>query len=723
MKKLLCLLLGASLCSMAGCDTDVSTEEITNILTPETRCGMSGGIPLSSSQVNVVKGLMNNNNATERKGKVRNIFNAFQYSGADDVIYGSSEMSMLYKYAYTIAKGSDDEMYCACGTDVCDKGVGCGENDGAYSCTALNVDSGECIPVLVETRYLSYLMITNMLPMLKELIGIREALKIIVNLNIKNDRTLEINNPDGTTRIVDTTEVLSSWYMIQHFLWYYDAEEKHENTSLFAFMRSKEYVGYLDDLRKIPDYDFPSNFTELSPEEQAKQYNKLLLNIRSLQKIITQDTYTRIGALLTLASLAECMNGTSPFCPSDSMALHIAGTNKSSNPQYPPTIYSSLRYIAANRLVLAGELTGHASDLANITGITNNNGDEKIDAEMDEIANKIDKFLINEFKIMLETYTINLDDLLGDARLQRLMGIMFKDVNSLEVITDDDCTPETGHNYDCPIALKPNDISNEDAAVILNAVKGLFMYSFSSLDSKLYAAHRKFFGDFMLAVMLPEARRNLYDMTFTQNNRCVDHTSPSGQVIGINQYCSGVFFQSNVFTFGSLATAVLADSELGNQNSTDLADGIIMDTSFNLVSGDGKPLFTLTPTQVEQLQALIGRTGITKVDVESIDIYLGDERDSNPLTVHAKVYAATGSNGAIVELEQALVPGGNWVSYRCPMGASCTVNNECGMCSNTEIAHDYGYFCEKKNTDGTCAKPVYYDNAVCRKGELVQLTE
>ena len=402
MKKLLCLLLGASLCSMAGCDTDVSTEEITPILTPETRCGMSGGIPLSSSQLEKVKDLVNNENEAVRKATFSQILGAFGASG-DDVIYGSSEMNMLYKYAYTLEKGSDDEMYCACGTDVCDKGVGCGENDGAYSCTALNVDSGECIPVLVETRYLSYLMITNMLPMLKELIGIREALKIIVNLNPTTEKEIEA--------------FCTAWGMIQGFIWNGD-----DNSTLYSFMKSKEYAEEFKKLKEIPHFD---------PNPEALANN--IAHIADLKAIITPDNYTKIGSLLTLASLAECMNGTSPFCPSDSLALHIAGSNKSSTPQFPPTVYASLRYIAANRLVLAGELTGRASDLANITGITiDNNGDEKIDTEKDEIANKIDKFLINEFKIMLDTYTINLDDLLGDARLQRLMGIMFKDVNSLQ---------------------------------------------------------------------------------------------------------------------------------------------------------------------------------------------------------------------------------------------------------------------------------------------------
>ncbi len=713
MKKFARILLLASLCSAVGCDTEVATDEITEILTPETRCGMSGGIPLSSSQIAVVKDLVNKTNQMaddqQRNATIQGIWKSFGYAGVNDVTYGSEAINMLYQYAYTQPIGSKDEMYCACGTEVCDKGIGCGETNGSYSCTALNVEGGTCSPVLVETRYFAHLLIRNLLPIIQVLRNLRESTKKIIYFD------------DDSTR-------KDGWSEISKLI---------KNPRLNILVKSKRYADYLNVLKNIDDDnpDFSDLPTIVDKEENDDDNEK-----------IKDKIYATIGAIVVFAAIAECTNGATENCPKDpkELILHLDGSSKSTNPGVPQGIYQSIRVIAANRLLIAGEFdrlikTGlidskHENlikesspvELANLSG-----------DDYDSIAAVIDQFIIDQIGFMLNTHDVNLDNLLMNETFAKLIPLVFKnpqDPMAVSVKINPDCeefinSDENKDNldeYDCKINFVPSNINNKDAAIIIDTLKALWAYSYSSpensVNSKVYEAHRKFFAEFILKSMSPEDRRRLYDMTFTQTNKCSNHESPTGQKIGINQYCSGPFFQSNIFTFGSLASAVLGDTDAAVENSCDLADGIIMDRTFTLQKSSGENLFTLQPDQIVALGKVMANSGmnlpveikdITEISISSVDIYLGDDRGANPLTVRISIKT---NNGTEIPLETT--PTGTWISYRCPMGASCTENNECGQCSNTEVPHNYGLFsCATLDKDGQC-KSELYDNAICTEGVL-----
>ncbi len=728
MKKLTRILIAACLCGAVGCDTEIPTEEMLGIQeatsTQSSNVQCNGGITLTSTQVKIVGDIVNRLPGIEEKLNKPELQDK-------DFIFGSQDMVDLYRYvAQNEDKGIGGETYCACGTDVCDLGISCNELNGSYICAGQKgLEEGACSPIFVEQRYLAYLAITRLLPFLKELMTVRNLAKIVIyGIADRNspfsEKTLEElqgMSPEELDNYKKVATEFQTWKVIRNLI----VSDSVQN-NLF---KSTEYKKKLERLKKDKnDLVIPSN---VIPDD------------------IKPENYDILGSLVVLGAMAECMNEGSNNCPQTQwpdgqqydpdwdkdklypVIFEIVGANKSSTDGVPGRIYTLIRRIAARLLLKAGEFDdlfeadaklakSSTIQLAGLTGDANSNEDE--------IANRIDTFLVHQTHYLLNANT-NLDMLLEDARIKQIMMALFENPLSptstvKKECKENNCDKMWENNTLWNTKIKPESISNDDAALILNALKNMFTQSYgyylaSKDEEKLYEAHRQFFGQYMYDAMKSTERQKLFEMTFTQTNRCIDHILPSGQDIGINQYCLDPLFQNNVFTFPTLASLVVGsgDDEASTDAACALADGIIMDKDFELKNNDDSNLFSLLPEQVTEASSLLGLSNVTGITVKSIDIHLGDDTGSNPFTVNAIISFNGGKS-----IEQEIKSSGMWISHRCPLGASCTENNECGMCSNSSISHDYGKFREPQDIDGKYPL-THYSNAICEKGVLVQKTE
>ena len=463
--------------------------------------------------------------------------------------------------------------------------------------------------------------------------------------------------------------------------------------------------------------------------------------------------------------------------PKDGLVFHLNGanTNTSKTDGVPERLYSGYRQIAARLLKNMGEFDGLTNtdgklftdysilDLANspqtLIDHDNDQATEKIlDPKEDKVAEMIDKFLVEQTHYLLTART-NLDQLLTDPKIQKMASLLFIDPAGANALEKLECAKVKDMNGEetidgipyrevCRTTLTPEMVSSDDAIAIMTALKNMFSYSYGDYFSdkpKLYEAHRRFFEQYILTSMSDSELNYLFEMTFTQNNRCVDHKTPTGQVVGINQYCTDRLFQNNIFTIKELSDVVfgkegnLTNKETSITNAGALVDNIIMDSNFELkklnASDEGssdecktEALYSLKSEQIQKLAEQFGDSlginadSVKGVDVISSNIYLGDDKGINSMSAKLRINTNDGC-----EIKD-LTLNGTWISHRCPMGASCTNNNECGMCSNSDVPKNYGWFrgqekMESEFRDETEGKDKEYEwrdysHAKCVKGML-----
>ena len=939
MKGLTRILIAACLCCAVGCNSEIPTEEMPEIDLSQTSCDMQ----ISASQAKTAGEIVN------KKSDVSD--EKYQ----DDYMFNSQNMIKLYDYVSTLKSKKDDEqLYCVCGTDVCDAGIGCVLQDGAYTCAGFDkkaVDEGECSPILIEQRYLGYLVVTRLLPVLKELMIVRDLSKKVLYSKDKTDssvryvwsvvRSLYTNdnvkkyfyksiayqknltaldngsdlivsdfmNNDDNYNIVGSLAVLGAMAECQNGNSGFCPEEKYYSAKMtdvqvlnqdIAIDNSlpedqrncQEMEGYgvclhfgTDDNGIIYNIDKDGNPT--SPKYPILYYYHKSSD-NNIDIMYPFEDFAKLGMKFGVSGAYEsriknifksyldsetefvCNFGTEENCqicsttdtggnllagpepcrqifPKDGLVFHLNGTstNTSKTEGVPKRIYSGYRQIAARLLRNMGEFDKFDSETdnlgksykdysileladlpvtfnpakdenGNIIKDENGNTIEIPDKTEDKIAEIIDKFLVDQTYYLLTAKT-NLDKLLADVRLQRLLVLLFKDpagANVIELIDSayvkdmngeyiEDASADRGYRlakgneqgthkqendgyvpdkkgtyirdesadrgYRLAIGnekgthvkisrtkLSPEDINNDDGIVIMNALKNMFSYSYGDYfadNPELFEAHRLFFAQYMLSSLSSDDQNYLFEMTFTQNNRCVDHKTPTGQVVGINQYCSDIAFRNNVFTLNDLTNAVFGsgkDKEFGVNNAAALADGIIMDSEFELKKSkpaenakeecsaeeNVEALYSLSSEQVQKIVELFGKSlnldkpdSIKGIDVVSAKMYLGDEKGTNPLTVKIRI-----NDGSTCPKVHEIQSNGTWISHRCPMGASCTENNECGMCSNSEIPHNYGWFrgqetmesefnAENDSEATTKYEWINYTNATCERGMLKSADE
>ncbi|MBQ9816112.1 MAG: hypothetical protein IJM59_01415, partial [Proteobacteria bacterium] len=271
MKKLAFLLMAAAMCGTLGCDTDISNEEISDVLTPETRCLMTGGIPLTSAQVEQVRQTLNNPEAY------------FDYEKKPLDISSGMNIVNVYRstYQYSAANPQNDsDFYCACGADICDKGVGCTQSSGYATCSAvsLNTDiNAECDPVKVDNRYFGYLLSSHLFPILRQVAGLRSMQ----------------SSQDGLTKV---SKLLKS-PELQNNLLSKDNKGKKKLTTYLANLLSE------------------SNPTGEKCEDECAD-------------ACEDECADAMVASLFYASIAECMNNKTDHCP-DGMQLTVEGADSS----------------------------------------------------------------------------------------------------------------------------------------------------------------------------------------------------------------------------------------------------------------------------------------------------------------------------------------------------------------------------------------------------------
>ena len=690
MKKLTRLLLLASLCCATGCDTDVPTEEVTEILTWDTRCMMSGGIPLAGNQAEQLRAMLS---TPALKPQLSQILAAgFGKLGVEDVFYGTPEMIALYKYAYNNIAAepkNENDWYCACGTELCDSSVGCFGTNNNLSCTALKVEQeGTCDPITVDTRYFGFILASHLLPIFRQVATLR---------------TLAASAATDAGAKVKIANLIQSPNLINNL--------------------------FKTDLGNLPVIENGENQGQLNFGEIIASLTKTDEN--------SVKTKNAFYARLFYSSICECMNGSSGYCPDD-MLIHVDGAHKSSTSGVAIGFYTMIREISVHLLRSIGKLSGH-----------NNMTDAQLAASTDaSIAKLVDEFIIDQVSMMMNS-SQDLTQILSNSDIAALQDQMFDSNNPTAgyVKLDPSCT--SADKMSCKIKLKPTDINNTTAKAILNALKNLLTSSYSraSADLPSYKAHRQFFGQFVVRGMSDEDRNNLFALTFSQNDRCIDNTSMAGHALGVKQYCHSSMFASGVFSFDKLANSVMVEGQAGLDNACYLADGIIMDDTFELKALDPNTgyvdenanLMDLSTQQVASIfntigtekamqifktvdlseltteqrnklssvltnnEAMSSLLAEAKVSIKSLSLYLGDAVANNQMTINSVMKFPQTLPGK--DLKVAIPMEGEWLTYRCPMGASCTVDGECGVCANSPVEHNYGG---------------EYSHATCENGALVQ---
>ncbi|GEM_PF-5395679 len=727
MKKLTKLLLMASLICAAGCNTDVPTKDITPILTYQTRCGMSGGVPLTQTQIQFVNSYVNTDfeqffNLPTEQQKEDPFYQAkiSVYNGVEgqlkplgDVSYASDKMIALYKYAYALIPADEDldNSYCACGTNVCDKGVGCALKDNTYVCTAVNVPDGTCDPIFVDTRYFGYLLSTHLFPIFNQVSKLRamfvnatETLTSCVNdytTKCSSDNTC-ICDPDcqsddnNCTKCEDCLEFYHDLF----------CKEKCNDPN------SGECTGCkanYNDASKISDYQTQCVENECFNNHKETDYALVakFLSVKELSTVLFKgtkkedknDTNVKIAKLF-YASICECMNGTRGYCP-DSMILSVEGAHSSSTPNVASGFYQMIREISASLLMEAEKLPSKLNgkemtyqEYANleITDTASLNGNEINKAEKsNEYVNIIDNFIINQVIYMMSS-SVDLPKLMDAPELAKI-----KD----KVIGNETVQHST---------LKTTDVTIQDAKVIMNTLKNMLSasYSTNSENEKIYQAHRRFFGQFVVRGMTTDDKNNLFSMTFVQNQRCIDNTSAIGHTVGTQQFChTNMFNAGGSLTYSNLIDMVLPDGFKGVDRACELADDIIMDKSFTLNQISEKnfvPIFQYPNPNYDSTDPNSAKT----LPIYHLEVYIGDEASSNKATIYFTKDK---------EESKSMTINGTWQSYRCPNSASCTVNNECGICANSTAPHLISYNDENIMTTCTNGMPDVQETDYQQPGE------
>ncbi|MBO4350974.1 MAG: hypothetical protein J6A01_08525, partial [Proteobacteria bacterium] len=154
----------------------------------------------------------------QAKLAIAKLYLYFKSIDIKDIVWNSRNMVWLYKVIYSQVDpnaANDDDYYCACGTDVCNKGVGCAAKNNTFVCTALNApEEGECDPILVDSRYVAYVMAEHLLPIFSQVSTLRE--KLAAN---SNDPVLQ--------------KLAGSEYLTKDLFKYYSSENSYDNPEVF----------------------------------------------------------------------------------------------------------------------------------------------------------------------------------------------------------------------------------------------------------------------------------------------------------------------------------------------------------------------------------------------------------------------------------------------------------------------------------------------------------
>ncbi len=237
-----CLLVAFAFLTI-GCNTDVPISEINSALSIDMRCGISGGIPLRQSQAEKVKLIVdfinhdldhpdnayswNDKDIAELLSKdiiLGNEYERNKSNGTNNLavfirkiheslkggrlLYGSVQMSSIYKYAYANLSidGEDEDLYCTCGYEFCEKDSACTIDQvtnfpvcGANTTIELQFDKDtlECNPINLSKTPLKGVLLQHQLPILQFMAGFREKWE--------NDK-ITVNDSDRVTSLINCAD-------------------------------------------------------------------------------------------------------------------------------------------------------------------------------------------------------------------------------------------------------------------------------------------------------------------------------------------------------------------------------------------------------------------------------------------------------------------------------------------------------------------------------------
>lgn len=245
-KNNICFLAAIAALCASSCNTEVPVDEISPLLTFDTRCKMSGGRPLTIPQAKKIAAIVAtvnnvendysdpdtaecpeayhgqcriikstaagtkdsifyNDNITEINKQIRNYRTTLK--GAK-LLYESALMYDIYKYVAENLYPGDTETasYCACGYQFCDQNVACSIDDVSHMpiCAAnTSVDPEmrkDCNPVNIKQTGLINILMAHQMPLLQKLGSYRSFASANIGLqNAESKYSTQCNNYKAVT--------------------------------------------------------------------------------------------------------------------------------------------------------------------------------------------------------------------------------------------------------------------------------------------------------------------------------------------------------------------------------------------------------------------------------------------------------------------------------------------------------------------------------------------
>ena len=671
MKKITPFFLAFIACAAMSCN-EVSSDEISDIITPTVRCAMTGGVPIAPNQASVISSIievLNENGCwkgteidkncsaflklqTNAGGTVSQGLNdgikAIKASLGGGIIYFNSKpMDSVYKLAYSEVIASSGNTYCACGYDFCEAETACNIDDKtglpicSYSRDAAPEfnESKPCDPVLIKQSPLQGILAEGLFPIMKKLgeyssaeeaeqkelakpeSETKDPTKLLgTDLCVEKDNAIKINNAYGDAGLVDSPC-------------------RNEGKEAYLFYNTK-VDKTIDATRAAKVYSF-------------------IVDCLNSSKVTETAKTTLLGFNQNMCSGNEVV---------------LEGLR--------PGVINSGFYFNDFRRIAKGLLTDEMTteELASIDPVA--------------LEEAVDEFLISEANLIFESKkdlkTVSSVMLILTAKGvngQLIKATGYNNEGGVTIPTYPD--PGANGKYDSSVIITLNEMIAGIKGFYENSYPKSNVLQITTDSGKTWTTkgrenvlRRKFFAALATYVM------GVGDLNsaFGVNLECVSISSAIGDPAGMKKYCSADDKQPIGIQqiYNGLSVGVGSDSEDTSAifNRINLIDALIMGDSAKIRTLDKEG--NLTSVQIN--------TNTTEDRI----IYKRDNLDSSYVTY-----------------------GGKWLAMRCPSGASCALNGQCGTCANTEIPQT---LYDLDPTDDKGEKYLKHENSVCRNGSVVELS-
>lgn len=670
MKKLIPALLATLLCASAGCDTRIESDVIKDTMGDVFRCEMTGGTPFSSGQANVIRSVVRVINTSEcwfKTGEsysVNNTCEAYdnfvktlKEAGVTDglslnefdsvmegtkkslsggtISYNTKAMSNIYKVVEGLvsdSSGDSSTMYCACGYEFCESGASCVVDTATnlpictYSTSLGQSVDSTCDPVLIKNTSVSSVVPKALYPILWKLSSLQGNLAS----NKYKIQTACVSKQEAEADQTICSNGMESGY---GYLFYQTADE-------YAGDSSEKKTRYENAADFFSFFTTCVNYDASSVESYAHDNQNLPEDLKAVFKdsnVTVTKVYYKKGS--------KGEEHYFPICIGDQ--VHFPGVHTGAT-----TIGY---YFSIFRTLVKQILTYHLAD-ADLAKV----------AVEDNLEKKVDEFIIQFIAAM-----VNSSEKFSTDANKEIFNYFANGVVVPEYGVS--CYRDAEKPSLCD-ATKPV----LDNSVIMDIVQKYLKLTFSA-EGKMTLADdvssyydvskmgRLFFAylaDFVNS--FEDGYASSLNSSFSVNLDCATPISGIGDPAGVKKYCSA---DDNIL--------------IGVKNIIDSLEEDVdpLDKNKSRVASQKMARASL----IELI--LMGTAGEIPVDITKVRNKNGDGFDNLAASQAAYVTINSAASKKTISFKSNTESGditGKWLVMRCPGGASCGANGQCGDCANTE---------------------------------------